>query len=256
MYMIKELEDVPVIQVTDFLPEFLIDEIFGLVEVLRDDFGSPGWSTGSDGAEINERHKKSLCAAKDIWFPMLIETGNPKKSSESITTPWVPSVLYELLEKYMFHQGISEYCRHARQEVFRLIPHQFPDGKMHIVSYGDEEYYNWHWDHSMPGGYYMYGESPPRNTMFTFNLLLCRNDMMIGGDSLFMSGDKTVSLPFQHNSMVIVPATVQHAAATVKMHSEDVWLNRRISCQFWMASTQKKSASLQENERWHLPQNL
>ena len=76
---------------------------------------------------------------------------------------------------------------------------------------------------------------------------------MIGGDGLYMKDNKTIAAPFEHNAMYIFPATVSHAASAIKMNSKDTWLNRRFSCQFWMAGTQVITAEEQENSRWTGP---
>jgi len=248
MYLIEELEDVPVVKVSNLLPDWFIDELYGLLGELEGQFATPNWASGKDRPMVNKRTSMSLCSAKDMWFPATIAS---KKSPAG--QPWVPALMYELLERFIFHQGILDFLSRSSQDVFRLIPEQSHDGRMHIVSYGDKDYYNWHRDHTMPDGAFMYGKSPARKVLFTFNLCLCKNDQMIGGDGLYMKDNKTIAAPFEHNAMYIFPATVSHAASAIKMNSKDTWLNRRFSCQFWMAGTQVITAEEQENSRWTGP---
>lgn len=244
IYTLEEFTDVPVIRATHLLPVHVLDEFRSLINSMEPEFGSPAWASGPGGTQIDERSKRALCAGRDLWFPYM------RKDASGNSRPFVPPLMYEILERFMLHQGVMDFCRGAENDVFRLLPNQELDGKMHIVSYGNGGYYNWHRDHTLPGGPYLYGESPPRKTMFTLSLCLCWHDSMTGGDLLFMKDNRTFKEPFLHNSMTIFPSTVAHAATRVEMSGEERWDTRRISCQFWMAGTQVHPPERRDDLRW------
>lgn len=236
MYTIKERTDIPLIRIENLLPDWMVDDTLDLTANLKDRFSSPGWSNGRGGQITNRRERKSLCSAKDLWIPISQAKDSSTVDHPSMQVPWVPPLLYELVERHFFQHGILDYCRNAKNSIFRLLPTQDADGRIHIISYGNGGYYNWHKDNSISEGAYLYGESPARNMMFTFNLSLCKEPSGFeGGNLLFMDGDKVVQEPFAHNSMTIFPCTVSHAVETVRFNESENWDNRRISLQFWMA---------------------
>lgn len=243
MFIIEEMDDIPVIRINNFLDTELIERLYQMLETYKPHFGVPNWTSNS-GDRINESiKKKSLCSGKDIWFPSLIQLLD-------IGQVTVPEITYELIENYFLHQGILEFTSRSKWPVFRLIPHQAPDGRLHIITYGDGDYYNWHKDHSLGEGPFIFGKSPPRHNLFTFSLNLCKNDKMEGGHLLYMHDNRTIEIPFAHNSLSIFPSIVYHAATKVEMNDEDKWLNRRVSCQLWMAGSQMLSHRDRREQKW------
>lgn len=225
MFKIYEEENATLVRITDFLPDFMIKEIYKIAIKFKDKFSFPSWASPT-GEKVNNR--SSLCSALDLWFP--IKKGSQKKA-------YVPAVMYELVEKYMFHQGIIDFCSHTNQEIFRLLPNQSPNGRIHMICYGNNDFYGWHKDYALPEGQYLYGLSPRRNNLFTFNLNLCLDKKMSGGDLLFQKDNTTHVIPFMHNSLTIMPSTVAHAVTEVSKVENTEWINRRFSIQFWMAGT-------------------
>jgi hypothetical protein len=231
MFYIEEHDEIPLIRVKNILTQEVITKFYELISKYNEHFDVPTWSTNNNLIVNDSLKNKSLCSGKDIWFPLELSNTDDIKVC-------VPKLIYEIVENYLFHQGILEFAQRAKWSVFRLLPQQSADGRMHIITYGDGDYYNWHKDHSLGEGAFIYGKSPRRNNMFTMSMNFCTNTNMKGGDLLFMHNNKTVEIPFLHNSLSIFPSTMYHAATNIQMNEKDNWLNRRISCQFWLAGSQ------------------
>ncbi|SFG66242.1 2OG-Fe(II) oxygenase [Neptunomonas qingdaonensis] len=240
MFTIKEFEDFPIILVNDFLPDNMIDNLYVVLKEYEEKFNIPNWNS----KDKSNSKKMSLCMGKDIWFPFIC-----KEENENITHK-VPSAIYDFIENYLFHQGLIEFFKYSSHDIFRVIPSQGPDGRFHIVSYGNGDYYNWHKDTSLAEGALLYGSSPSRNILFTFNLTLCKSNNLSGGDTLFMHNNKSLKIPFTNNSLVIFPTIINHAATKIVFKKEESWENNRFSLQFWMAGTQNFCTENIKELRW------
>ena len=117
--------------------------------------------------------------------------------------------------------------------IFRYLVHDFWEKKgysIHIVSYGNNGYYNWHSD----GGIYYNGLGLP--ALWTFALTLIKDPSKVsGGDQLIMEKDKTIRIPLENNSLVIFPSYTFHSMTEIKSidNNELPWENRRFNIQFW-----------------------
>ena len=166
MFSIEELEDVPVVVARDFLPSSFIEHLYGLIARFQSHFGRPPWSKDPHGTAMDEGKRASLCLGEDIWFPY-------KDPRDDESRPLVPRLLYEYVEQYVFHQGLMAFLARTRCEAFRLIPEQSPDGRIHLICYGNGGYYNWHRDLALREGPSLYGHTSPRHNLMTFSLCLC-----------------------------------------------------------------------------------
>ena len=103
--------------------------------------------------------------------------------------------------------------------LFKFLEQKKKTHKIHVISYNNGGYYNWHQD----------------SEFYTFNLILNEGDELYGGDMLFMDDGRTVEIPNQNNIMVVFPTYVHHAITPIKSRSgKDVpFPQQRFSIQYW-----------------------
>lgn len=239
MFNIYEDTEVPHIVCENFLPTHMVNKLYDGIGEIEEEFGHPQWSSLEPGDLGGAKHQ-SLCIGKDVWLPIpkkLDHEGNPSALGE--LSPWYPSVFGDYLQNYLFHQGVRDFLMSSKNDVFRLIASQiYPDGKMHIIAYENKEYYNWHKDGTVSGGPMMFTpDGPSRMNLCTYNLILCTNEKIKGGDLLVMKDGVCKRVPLKHNTLVIHPSNIMHSVQEVKLEKTTPLRERRVSVQFWHAGT-------------------
>ena len=203
-----------IIACDNFLNTQNVDEIFTDFLNNRNRFNISSWDySNKSKKEVIDVHKTmtSKCGGLDFW----IEWETAKNENSFIG----------LLENWFFSEGFYFYINKDNYSVFqflldntnRLFWH------IHVVSYNNKGFYNWHKDTS------------PKN-LFTFNLVLQKSKKLKGGNMLFMDQNKIIEVENKDNFMVVFPSFVPHAITPLySENDEDVsFLEQRFSVQFWV----------------------
>ena len=191
----------------DFLPNKKVDDIYTDILNNRSKFNVPNW--GSEKNENVSELYSSKCGGLDYWIGWREKVENNKN--------------IQSLNEWFLHQGLLRFTRD--KGVFELLQRNL-DGDMHIISYNNGGYYNWHYD-KMAGN------------IFTFNLVLHRGDSLQGGDMLFMDNDRIVRVENKNNLMVLFPSYVPHSITPLYSNdSKNVpFMEQRFSIQTWLRLT-------------------
>lgn len=215
MYTIEEDPELPLIIVKDFLPTSVTNQMLAELESIQAHFGKPAWSdTGQDVTD--ESHSHTLCNGSDIWLPRA-----------GVHAP----VLTAKFPQFIFHQGMLEFFNQCRTDWFITIPFMRKDGRVHVINYTHGGFYNWHKDVELGRG----GKNYLVHT--TFALSLARDTSSFeGGDSMYMYRNRTRTLPFAHNQLLVFPSHVSHAASEVTMDPASSFLDGRFNIQFWLTA--------------------
>ena len=191
-----------VIGCEDFLPPMHLQDI--KIELLnnRKRFNISNWDFKEivDGEIIPLKNSNTSqffsqhCGGMDYW----INHGEVIPDNEKIMS----------LHKWFYSQGLYAFLDHKTQ-------------KIHVVSYNNGGYYNWHTD----------------SEFFTFNLVLNEGDALSGGDLLFMDEGKIIQVPNKDNMMVLFPWYLNHSITPVKSKDgKDVpFPQQRFSVQYWVS---------------------
>ena len=198
--MIYEYASKNIITCKNFLPKVMLDKI--KIDLLnnRTRFDLPVWSDKTKNL-FSEK-----CGGLDYW----IKDGEIPPDNEAITS----------LANWFYHQGFFEFVQNqGRQNAFNFL-WKNKKHKIHVISYNDGGYYNWHRD----------------TEHFTFNLVLNDGDELEGGDMLFMDDNGIVEIPNQNNLMVVMPTYISHSITPLKSKSgKDVaFTQQRFSIQYWV----------------------
>ena len=189
----------------NFLPDTMLQKIKIDLMNNRGNFGIPNWSDRA----INLFNSK--CGGLDYWITEdEIRDGKVPANNESILE----------LNEWFYHQGFTTFVNnYGRLNVFKFLEQKKKTHKIHVISYNNGGYYNWHQD----------------SEFYTFNLILNEGDELYGGDMLFMDDGRTVEIPNQNNIMVVFPTYVHHAITPIKSRSgKDVpFPQQRFSIQYW-----------------------
>ena len=203
-----------VIGCEDFLPPMHLQDI--KIEILnnRKRFNISNWSASEikNGNTTRIKDSDSLqffnqnCGGLDYW----IDYKEVLPDHEKITS----------LHKWFYSQGFFAFLddRNTR-DVFHLLKRP-KKHKIHMVSYNNGGYYNWHTD----------------SEFFTFNLILNQGNALTGGDLLFMDEGNIIQIPNKDNMMVLFPWYLNHSITPVKSKDgKDVaFPQQRFSVQYWV----------------------
>ena len=203
-----------IIACENFLNPQNVDEIF--VDFLnnRNRFNIPNWSYSNDLKEedINvDTTITSKCGGLDFW----VEWETVKKENSFIG----------LLKNWFFSDGFYFYINKDNFSVYQFLLNNKNRlfWNIHVVSYNNKGFYNWHKD------------TTPKN-LFTFNLILQKSKKLKGGNMLFMDENKTIEVENKNNFLVIFPSFIPHAITPLcSENNKDVsFLEQRFSIQFWV----------------------
>ena len=203
-----------IIACENFLNPQNVDEIF--VDFLnnRNRFNIPNWSYSNDLKEedINvDTTITSKCGGLDFW----VEWETVKKENSFIG----------LLKNWFFSEGFYFYINKDNFSVYQFLLNNKNRlfWNIHVVSYNNKGFYNWHKD------------TTPKN-LFTFNLILQKSKKLKGGNMLFMDENKTIEVENKDNFLVVFPSFIPHAITPLcSENNKDVsFLEQRFSIQFWV----------------------
>ena len=203
-----------IIACENFLNPQNVDEIF--VDFLnnRNRFNIPNWSYSYDLKEedINvDTTITSKCGGLDFW----VEWETVKKENSFIG----------LLKNWFFSDGFYFYINKDNFSVYQFLLNNTNRlfWNIHVVSYNNKGFYNWHKD------------TTPKN-LFTFNLILQKSKKLKGGNMLFMDENKTIEVENKDNFLVVFPSFIPHAITPLcSENNKDVsFLEQRFSIQFWV----------------------
>ena len=203
-----------IIACENFLNPQNVDEIF--VDFLnnRNRFNIPNWSYSNDLKEedINvDTTITSKCGGLDFW----VEWETVKKENSFIG----------LLKNWFFSDGFYFYINKDNFSVYQFLLNNTKRlfWNIHVVSYNNKGFYNWHKD------------TTPKN-LFTFNLILQKSKKLKGGNMLFMDENKTIEVENKDNFLVVFPSFIPHAITPLcSENNKDVsFLEQRFSIQFWV----------------------
>ncbi len=203
-----------IIACENFLNPQNVDEIF--VDFLnnRNRFNIPNWSYSNDLKEedINvDTTITSKCGGLDFW----VEWETVKKENSFIG----------LLKNWFFSDGFYFYINKDNFSVYQFLLNNTNRlfWNIHVVSYNNKGFYNWHKD------------TTPKN-LFTFNLILQKSKKLKGGNMLFMDENKTIEVENKDNFLVVFPSFIPHAITPLcSENNKDVsFLEQRFSIQFWV----------------------
>ena len=203
-----------IIACENFLNPQNVDEIF--VDFLnnRNRFNIPNWSYSNDLKEedINvDTTITSKCGGLDFW----VEWETVKKENSFIG----------LLKNWFFSDGFYFYINKDNFSVYQFLLNNKNRlfWNIHVVSYNNKGFYNWHKD------------TTPKN-LFTFNLILQKSKKLKGGNMLFMDENKTIEVENKDNFLVVFPSFIPHAITPLcSENNKDVsFLEQRFSIQFWV----------------------
>ena len=185
----------------NFLPPQALDFIYAEILNNRNKFDVPSWSNKK------KEFFSSHCGGLDFW-----DTGEHQERIKNIVS----------LNDFFLHQGFFQFCIDNNLKMFSLLERE-TEYNIHVITYNNGGYYNWHKDSH-------YG------TIFTFNLVLNKNNSLEGGDMLFMDEGEIIKVKNQNNFMVVFPAFVDHAITPlVSKNKKDVpFLEQRFSIQHWV----------------------
>jgi len=185
----------------NFLPDTMLDLI--KIDLLnnRVNFDLPVWSDNTKNL-FSEK-----CGGLDYWIE--IDKHIPPNNKAILD-----------LEKWFYHQGLYSYIdNHGRLNSFQFLKKQ-KEHKIHVISYNNGGYYNWHQD----------------SEHFTFNLVLTEGEELSGGNMLFMDEGGIVEIPNQNNLMILMPSFIQHCVTPLRSKTgKDVsFPQQRFSIQYWV----------------------
>ena len=130
-----------------------------------------------------------------------------------------------LLKNWFFSEGFYFYINKDNFSVYQFLLNNKNRlfWNIHVVSYNNKGFYNWHKD------------TTPKN-LFTFNLILQKSKKLKGGNMLFMDENKTIEVENKDNFLVIFPSFIPHAITPLcSENNKDVsFLEQRFSIQFWV----------------------
>ena len=197
-----------IITCEDFLPQKEIDFIYMDLLNLRKFFEEESW-------EYSEGNKTNLpirnCGGKGLVI-------NDKEEEKRSKCPHI----FNLKERF-FSPGIMFFIDSMKNNtIFNLLPISRLKWHIHIVSYSNGGYYDWHQDTG-------------NDTLFTFNLVLSKSPSMKGGDFLF-NDEKIIKIENRHNSLCIFPSYIPHAVTKITIDEEKStsFLEQRFSIQYWV----------------------
>tara|TARA_R100000544_G_C2206237_1_gene49423 strand:+ start:146 stop:784 length:639 start_codon:yes stop_codon:yes gene_type:complete len=196
----------------NFLPPMYLQDI--KIELLnnRKRFNIPTWSEQrkENGeikkGKITKEFFSQFCGGMDYW----IDFGEVMPGNEKIMD----------LSKWFYSQGLNAFFDHKTpHDVFHLLKKP-KTHKIHVISYNNGGYYNWHSD----------------TEFFTFNLILNEGDALSGGDLFFMDDGKIIKVPNKDNMMVLFPWYINHSITPIRSKDgKDVpFPQQRFSIQYWV----------------------
>ena len=198
----------------NFLPPMYLQDI--KIELLnnRKRFNIPTWSVlENKNGEIKKKQDNTtkqffsqFCGGMDYW----IDFGEVMPDNEKIMG----------LDKWFYSQGLYAFFDHKTpRDIFHLLKKP-KTHKIHVISYNNGGYYNWHTD----------------SEFFTFNLILNEGDALSGGDMFFMDDGKIIKVPNKDNLMVLFPWYINHSITPViSKDGKDVpFPQQRFSIQYWV----------------------
>jgi hypothetical protein len=208
-----------VIACEDFLPPMYLQDI--KIELLnnRKRFNTPVWTVPkkeNNGGEfeIKKQFFSHRCGGMDYWIEFediaRLRSGEVIPDNEKIMG----------LSKWFYSQGLYAFIDHKNpRDVFQLLK-RHKRHKIHVISYNNNGYYNWHSD----------------SEFFTFNLILNEGDALSGGDLFFMDDSKIIKVPNKNNMMVLFPWYINHSITPIRSkNGKDVpFPQQRFSIQFWV----------------------
>jgi len=185
----------------NYLPDSMLDLI--KIDLLnnRGNFDLPVWSDNTKNL-FSEK-----CGGLDYWI-----------SKNEPIPPNNKAILD--LEKWFYHQGLYSYIdNHGGLNSFQFLKRQ-KEHKIHVISYNNGGYYNWHKD----------------SEHFTFNLVLTEGEELSGGNMLFMDEGRIIEVPNQNNLMILMPSFIQHCVTPLRSKTgKDVsFPQQRFSIQYWV----------------------
>jgi hypothetical protein len=203
-----------VIACENYLPNNLTDNIYTDFLNSRGNFNISNWENRG-----KRQSNSSDCEALDYWI-------NFKDNTEHDAN-------IKQLVHWFLHQGFSSYIEKNGCPMYNFITLQGIRTRdlawdIHVISYNNNGYYNWHTDCS-------------KNNLFTFNLILNKSDKLIGGDMMFMEDGEIIKVKNKNNFMVVFPSYIPHAITPLRSDdNKDVaFLEQRFSVQFWVRWRQK-----------------
>ena len=193
-----------IIACDNFLPSQKIDELYSDLLNNRQVFSPPSWS--NETSTTTELFSEK-CGGLDFWL-----NNKTKQDNNSFI---------ESVHKWMMHQGFEYYVKDNGAKVYDFLKRKL-EWDIHVISYNNGGYYNWHKDISM-------------STLFTFNLILNKGDTLKGGDLLFYDRE-IIEVENKNNFLVVFPSYIPHAIKPVYTEDKnDVpFLEQRFSIQFWV----------------------
>ena len=202
-----------IIACKNFLNPQNVDEIFAYFLNNRNRFNIPNWVYSNNSKKnLNvDTTITSKCGGLDFW----IEWEAVKEENSFIT----------LLKNWFFSEGFYFYINKDNFSVYQFLLNNKNRlfWNIHVVSYNNKGFYNWHKD------------TTPKN-LFTFNLILQKSKKLKGGNMLFMDENKTIEVENKNNFLVIFPSFIPHAITPLcSENNKDVsFLEQRFSIQFWV----------------------
>lgn len=197
-----------IIMCDDFLPPHILQNIKSDLHRNINSFGEPEWSGINKATQKLERFStyNKNCGGYDYW----INFGESPESNKNILD----------LESRFYHQGFFTFLEsQGRDNVFKFLKKNKTHA-IHVVSYNNNGYYDWHAD----------------TQFFTFNLIINESDELSGGDMLFMDEGRTIEISSRNNLMVVFPSYIHHAITPIRSKSgKDVpFTQQRFSIQYWV----------------------
>jgi len=193
-----------IIACDNFLPIQKVDELYSDLLNNRQVFQPPSWGNGENS---NTELFSEKCGGLDFWL-------NDKTKQDN-------NSFIESMHKWMMHQGFEYYVKDNGAQVYDFLKRKL-EWDIHVISYNNGGYYNWHKDISM-------------STLFTFNLILNKGNTLKGGDLLFYDRE-IIEIENKNNFLVVFPSYIPHAIKPVYTEdNKDVpFLEQRFSIQFWV----------------------
>lgn len=227
MFYPKEVEDLPIIIIDNFLPKNYLEKLFNDILKLKKHFNN------SKFVDNESYSQKEHCNGDDIWLPF------PPNQSEKNAD--VGESIFEL-QNYFFHEGVIDFidnCKNSELNCYSRFPYNFA---FHIINYGDGGYYNWHLDHKVFNPLILMGKAEPsdiipleKNVTFTFALTIIKDESKLtGGKQVFMKNGKVLEIESKNNQLVIFPSNVYHSLTEIKAEKNLPWENRRFNFQAWL----------------------
>lgn len=223
MFIPREIDEVPVVVIDNFLPKLYLESLFSDIENLKPFFGPSHWTSGKTD-EIKDGINPS-CTGEDLWLPF-----GPNEDDKN---EYIGDSIINLYQ-YTYHTGVTEFLRHCKSPDLNCYPKFNYNCLYHLINYKDGGFYNWHKDEGVSGMSWL-GYEVDKKTTFTFALTLLKDESLIsGGEQLFMKDGKIVTLESKNNRLVIFPSNVYHAVTEISMDENVDWINRRFNIQAWL----------------------